>query len=99
MDTRATGVLGGHEAGICHPLLGIIKAGEVADLGQQRGSADQFDAAQGLKSAHQWGEMPRRYRLAERGLETDDAGLRFQHPFLKLLKRELLMRIIKALFR
>lgn len=70
-----------HQTDIGHQLFGIFEARQIPDFGNERRSDDQPDAAQGLKVADQYAEMPGLHRFAQRGLETTDTCLRFQHRF------------------
>jgi hypothetical protein len=55
--------LAGRQAEIGHDLTRIGKTMEVADLGHQGDGGDERDAAQGLNSADDKGERPRRRKL------------------------------------
>ena len=88
----ATAVFTGHESQEGHQLLGVLKAAEIAQLGQDRHGGDQAHAPQGHQALYQRLQTPPLDRLPHVPLHGLHAPLRIPHGLHILLQHDVLGR-------
>src|ERR1700674_3655213 len=72
VDRVSCGAFGGYETEIPHQLAGVLKARQIADLGQHRHCRNEIDPAHRLQGCDDLGKTPLGHRVTDRLLQTLD---------------------------
>src|SRR5882762_8506842 len=72
VDCIACGAFGGYETEIPHQLAGVLKARQIADLGQHRHCRNEIYPAHRLQGCDDLGKGPLGHRVTDRLLQTLD---------------------------
>src|ERR1700726_2049758 len=97
VDRVSCGAFGGHETEIPHQLAGVLKARQIADLGQHRHCRNKIDPAHRLQSCDDLGKGPLGHRVTDRLLQTLDTLALLAHRPQKLFEHNPLLAMLELL--
>src|SRR6267378_5247120 len=91
------GAFGGYETEIPHQLAGVLKARQIADLGQHRHCRDEIYPAHRLQGCDELGKGPLGHRVTDRLLQTLDTLALLAYRPQKLFERNTLLAMLELL--
>src|SRR6202162_4458751 len=97
VDRVSCGSFGGSETEIPHQLAGVLKARQIADLGQHRHGRNEIDPAHRLQGGDDLGKRPLGHRVTDRLLQTLDTLALLAHRPQKLFERNTLLAMLELL--
>src|SRR5258706_2810890 len=97
VDRVSCGAFGGYETEIPHQLAGILKARQIADLGQHRHCRNEIDPAHRLQGCDDLGKGPLGHRVTDRLLQTLDTLALLAHRPQKLFEHNTLLAMLELL--
>jgi hypothetical protein len=92
-----TALGGGYETEIPHQLAGVLKARQIADLGQHRHCRNEIYPAHRLQGCYDLGKGPLGHRVTDRLLQTLDTLALLAHRPQKLFERNTLLAMLELL--
>ena len=95
VDRVSCGAFGGYETEIPHQLAGVLKARQIADLGQHRHCRNEIDPAHRLQGGDDLGKGPLGHRITDRLLQTLDTLALLAHRPQKLFEHNTLLAMLK----
>src|SRR5712691_2070056 len=97
VDRVSRGAFGGYETEIPHQLAGVLKARQIADLGQHRHCRNEIYPAHRLQGGDDLGKRPLGHRVTDRLLQTLDTLALLAHRPQKLFERNPLLAMLELL--
>src|SRR5712675_2202620 len=97
VDGVTCGAFGGYETEIPHQLAGVLKARQIADLGQHRHCRDEIYPAHRLQGCDELGKGPLGHRVTDRLLQTLDTLALLAYRPQKLFERNTLLAMLELL--
>src|SRR5258708_24763848 len=97
VDRVACGAFGGYEAEMPHQLAGVLKARQIADLGQHRHCRNEIYPARRLQGSDDLGNGPLGHLVTDRLLQTLDTLALLAHPPQNLFEPNTLLAMLALL--
>src|SRR5215470_15669801 len=97
VDRVAGGAFRGYETEIPHQLAGILKARQIADLGQHRHCRNKIYPAHRLQGCDELGKGPLGHRVTDRLLQALDTLALLAYRPQKLFERNTLLAMLELL--
>src|SRR5258706_14322761 len=97
VDRVSCGAFGGYETEIPHQLAGVLKARQIADLGQHRHCRNEIYAAHRLQGWDDHGKGPLVHPVTERLLPMLDTLALLPHRPEKACERNTLLAMLELL--